>query len=113
MAKVLPTTIFPGYEVKAAGATVTADSIVIPRDAIPALADTEANATTGDGMEVFRAILVQVQSVIDGLGVNDKPTKMTISKQPPKFLNNGNWQETYITSSELVFDSTTATLASE
>jgi hypothetical protein len=77
MADILPTDLFPGYEVVAADGTVTADSIVIPMTALPYLTAAEANATTGDGRELARQLDLMIHDKITALPEADRPTAMT------------------------------------
>ncbi|MEG4419386.1 hypothetical protein QUA70_12355 [Microcoleus sp. LAD1_D5] len=76
--QVAPIDIFPGY-------TLTADglSIAIPLAALPGLTATEANATTGNAMEVVRQVVDRTQSVIGGLAPTARPTKAAITKAVP------------------------------
>lgn len=77
MADILPTDIFPGYQVVLEDGTVAADSIVIPLSALPHLTAAEANATTGDGREVARQIDIAINEAIAALPTDEKPTAMS------------------------------------
>lgn len=77
MAAILPTDLFPGYEVVAAAGAVTADSIVIPLADLPNLTSAEADADTGDGREVARQIDLAINDAITALATEAKPTAMT------------------------------------
>lgn len=77
MADILPTDLFPGYEVVAAAGAVTADSIVIPLTSLPHLSAAEANATTGDGRELARQLDLTINDAITALADAAKPTAMT------------------------------------
>lgn len=75
-----PTLMFPGYEYKAAGATVTADSIVIPLTALAGLDAAEAHATTGDSRKIAFELIDAIYAYINGLATADKPTKLNITR---------------------------------
>ena len=77
MADILPTALFPGYEVVAAAGAVAADSIVIPLADLPNLTSAEADATTGDGREVARQLDIVINDAIGALAADAKPTAMT------------------------------------
>lgn len=79
MAAILPTDLFPGYEYVAANGTIDADSIVIPLANLPELTAAEANATTGDGAQLMRALDVAILNAINNLPENERPTNATLS----------------------------------
>ena len=77
--------MFPGYEYKTAGQTVTADSVVIPLAALPGLSAGEANATTGDMRIIVHRIVGAAREYYNGLDSADKPANMQLfrSTGPP------------------------------
>lgn len=75
---VIPTQLFSGYTYDS-----TADEIRIPRAALPGLTAAEANATTGNGMEVMRQIVEGASSSLSALAPEAKPTKASITKPNP------------------------------
>lgn len=83
----LPTDIFPGYELLANGATTTAQGIFIPLSDFAGLTAGEANATTGDGRKVCFEIAKKTHASFAGLSTEDKPTKMTTSVGTPTGIN--------------------------
>lgn len=80
MSAVQPTDFFPGYELVAAGGTVTAQSIVIPLADLTGLLASEANATTGDGREVVRIFCQTVASKYAAMPAADRPGFMTVAE---------------------------------
>lgn len=79
MAAVLPTDIFAGYELVAAAGTVTAESICIPLSALTELTSGEANATTGDGGQLIRALDVAIHEAIAALPEIEQPDQVTLT----------------------------------
>lgn len=79
MAAIIPTDVFAGFELVAAAGTVTAQSICIPLTALPELTAAEANATTGNGAQLIRALDVAIHEAIAALPVIDRPTQMTLT----------------------------------
>ena len=80
MPDILPTDLFAGYEFVTAGNTVTADSVVIPLSALPALNATEADGVTGDGREVMRSIHEASANAFLALDTANRPSNMTLGK---------------------------------
>lgn len=75
-----PADYFSGYEVVAAGGTVTAESVCIPIAALPGLSAAEANATTGDGSALLRSVSEAVFSAFSAMPTAERPTKFTITR---------------------------------
>lgn len=78
--QISPIEIFPGY-------AVTAGEIRIPLASLPGLSDSEADSTTGNGMEVIRQIIDRSHSVLAGLAPTARPTKATIAKPNPSIAS--------------------------
>jgi len=76
MAAILPTDIFPGYELVAAAGTVAAESVCIPLAVLMELTNAEANATTGDGSQLIRALDIAIHDAILALPVNERPVNV-------------------------------------
>lgn len=68
----------------------TANEIRIPLSALPGLTATEANATTGNGMEVLRQINEKASASVTALAPSARPTKATISKPNPSIASGAN-----------------------
>lgn len=79
MAAILPTDIFAGYELVDAGDPVTVDSIVIPLASLPELTAAEANATTGNGAQLLRAIDKKIHDALTAIPELDRPTNISFS----------------------------------
>lgn len=79
MAAILPTDLFPGYEVVSAAGAVAADSIVIPLADLAELTAAEADAVTGDGAQLMRALDVAILAAIEGTAEVDRPTNAVIT----------------------------------
>jgi methionine aminopeptidase len=76
MAAILPTDVFANYELVAAAGTVTAESVCIPLAALTELTSAEANATTGDGSQLIRAIDIAIHAAIQALDPGDRPVNI-------------------------------------
>ena len=74
--QVAPSEIFDGY-------TSDGTTITIPLAALPGLTAAEANATTGNVMEVSRQIVDRLHSGITALVPTARPTKAAVTKQNP------------------------------
>lgn len=99
MAAVLPTDLFSGY-------TSDGTNITIPIASLPALNATEANATTGNGMEVLRALIDAAHGSISGLATEAKPVRATLTKNNPTMASGagvtpGTQRQTYTASFDL------------
>lgn len=79
MPSIIPTQIFPGYELLAAGETATAESIAIPIAALTGLLSAEANAASGDGREVARILCQTIADNVAALGAS-APSFMSVSQ---------------------------------
>lgn len=84
----LPTELFPGY-------AFDGTDITIPLADLAALSSAEANATTGDGREVLRALLDAAYTNYNGLAT--KPSKMSMTKPNPALATgaSGQFRQTY------------------
>lgn len=76
----IPTDLFPGYEYKAAGATVTANSIVIPLTALPGLTSGEAHATTGDPRKIIYELNERIYTWFNALPADERPSRINVSR---------------------------------
>jgi hypothetical protein len=74
--KITPVQLFAGY-------TFESGEIRIPIAALTGLESTEANATTGNAMEILRQIVDHAQTQIASLAPTARPTKATITKPNP------------------------------
>lgn len=79
MAAILPTDLFPGYEVVAAAGTVAADSIVIPLADLAELSPAEADELTGDGAQLVRALDVAIFDAIEALDPAAQPSNIALT----------------------------------
>lgn len=73
---VTPSQLFPGF-------SATATSITIPLSALPILSGTESDATTGNGMEVLRAIVDKASEALKVLTPETSPTRANAVKVAP------------------------------
>lgn len=99
MAAVLPTDLIPGY-------TSDGTSITIPLASLPQLTAAEANATTGNGMEVLRAIVDASQTNLAGLAPEARPVRASMTKNNPTMASGtgitpGTQRQTYTLSFDL------------
>jgi hypothetical protein len=76
MALVSPIQLFPGY---VSDGTV----ITIPLADLPGLTAAEANAATGNAMEVLRIIVERFQMALVTLAPTARPTRATLEKAAP------------------------------
>lgn len=74
--QIAPSELFVGY-------TFSADTISIPLSALPGLTAAEADATTGNGMEVLRQVVDRSYVAIAALAPTARPTKATVAKPNP------------------------------
>ena len=81
--QVAPSEIFTGY-------TSDGTNITIPLAALPGLTAAEANATTGNVMEVTRQILDRLHSGVTALAPTARPTKAVVTKQNPSIATGAN-----------------------
>ena len=81
--QIAPDELFDGY-------SFANNTISIPLAALPGLTAAEADAATGNGMEVLRQIVDASQVAIAGLAPTARPTKGTISKPNPSIANGQN-----------------------
>jgi hypothetical protein len=113
MADILPGVLFPGYEFVSAGGTVTADSVVIPLSALPAVSASEADATTGDGREVMRAIHEASANAYLALDTASRPINMTIGKAGVSGNGVDQYTQSYSASYNLSIDQDGTSLVAE
>jgi hypothetical protein len=106
MADILPTDLFSGY-------TSDGTDITIPIASLPALTTGEANATTGDGREVLRAIIVQAKTALDALATADKPTKLTLTSSNPTGVSASTIRQSYTMTFDLAVSPVAIGMASE
>ncbi|WP_293128873.1 hypothetical protein [Microcoleus sp. bin38.metabat.b11b12b14.051] len=109
--QVSPSEIFAGYTFD-----ITTNEIRIPLAALPGLTAAEANAATGNGMELIRQIVDRTHSQLASLAPTARPTKATVAKPNPSIASGvnvapGTLRQTY----NLAFDlqPTALELASE
>jgi hypothetical protein len=98
---VTPGQLFSGYTYDA-----TASEVRIPIAALDGLTAAEANATTGNGMEVLRNIIDACQVAIAALATEARPTKASITKPNPSIATGvgvapGTLRQTYSLSFDL------------
>ena len=113
MADILPTDVYPGYEYLSAGGTVAADSLVIPTSALTGLTAAEANATTGDGREVYRHLVDKGTVNINALPQGSQPTRMSVSKSNPSGIGIDQIRQSYSSSFDITTSSDTAEMVPE
>lgn len=99
MANVIPTQIFPGY-------TSDGISITIPLADLAGLTANEANAATGNVMEVIRTILEKAQAQLAALTPETRPVRSSLTKAPPSIAVGagtvpGTLRQTYAASFDL------------
>lgn len=78
--QIAPDELFAGY-------SFANNTISIPLAALPGLSSAEADAATGNGMEVLRQIVDASQATIAGLAPTARPTKATITKPNPSIAS--------------------------
>jgi hypothetical protein len=83
--QISPIEIFSGYTFDTA-----ANEIRIPLAALPGLSPAEADAATGNGMEVIRQIVDRTHSVVTALAPTARPTKATVAKPNPSIASGAN-----------------------
>ena len=83
MATVRPTQLFPGY-------TSDGTNVTIPLASLPKLTAANANAATGNGIDFIWAVLDAAIENINGLAVEARPTKATLTKANPVVVPGGN-----------------------
>lgn len=81
--QIAPDELLPGY-------TFANNTISIPLSALPGLTAAEADATTGNAMEVLRQIVDASQATIAGLAPTARPTKASIAKPNPSIASGQN-----------------------
>jgi hypothetical protein len=80
--QISPSEIFAGYTLDTA-----AGEIRIPLASLPGLSAVEADATTGNGMEVIRQIVDRTHSAVTALAPTARPTKATVAKPNPSIAS--------------------------
>jgi hypothetical protein len=95
MAAILPTALFPGFDLLAANAQAPSEGIFIPLTALEGLTSAEANEMTGDGRKVAYEIIRAIQTRYQALADNAKPQRMVCSVAPPVGLTADIVRRTY------------------
>lgn len=106
MAAITPTQVFPNY-------IFNENNVTIPIASLPALNEAEANATTGDGRELIRAIVVQAHAAITAMSAENKPSKMTVALGNAVGLSPTTIRRTYTFTFDENVTPITTTLAAE
>jgi len=83
--QISPIGIFAGYTFDA-----VTNEIRIPIASLPGLSAIEANATTGNGMEVIRQIVDRTHTSLTALAPTARPTKATVAKPNPAIASGAN-----------------------
>lgn len=83
--QISPIEIFAGYTFDAA-----TNEIRIPLASLPGLSAIEANADTGNGMEVIRQIVDRTHTALVTLAPTARPTKATVAKPNPAIASGVN-----------------------
>ncbi|WP_293335944.1 hypothetical protein [Microcoleus sp. CAWBG58] len=81
--RISPAELFPGY-------TFESNEIRIPIAALTGLTAAEANATTGNGMEILRQIVDRSHFALAALVPAARPTKATVAKPNPSIASGTN-----------------------
>lgn len=97
--RISPIQLFPGY-------TFESGEVRIPIAALAGLTAAEANATTGNAMEVLRQLVDYANNQVASLAPTARPTKATIAKQNPSIASGinvlpGTLRQTYSLSFDL------------
>lgn len=83
--QISPIEIFAGYTFD-----TVANEIRIPIASLPGLSPAEANASTGNGMEVIRQIVDRAHRQLAALAPAARPTKATVTKPNPAIASGVN-----------------------
>lgn len=83
--QISPIEIFAGYTFDTA-----TNEIRIPLASLPGLSPTEANASTGNGMEVIRQIVDRTHVALTALAPTARPTKAAVTKPNPAIASGVN-----------------------
>jgi hypothetical protein len=75
MAPVTPAQIFPGY-------TSDGTVITIPIADLDGLTPAEADAATGNAMELLRMIIEKAQTQLNAMATTARPARATLTKDP-------------------------------
>lgn len=99
MAAVIPTQLFPGY-------TSDGTAITIPLADLTGLTAAEANAATGNAMEVLRTIIDKAQAQLAALTPETRPVRSSLTKGAPSIavgtgIVPGTLRQTYSASFDL------------
>jgi hypothetical protein len=100
MATVTPTQIFPGY-------SSDGTAITIPLADLTGLTAAEANATTGNAMEVLRTFIDKAQAQLAALTPETRPVRSSLTKAAPSIavgtgILPGTLRQTYSASFDLI-----------
>lgn len=83
MATILPTALFPNYQLLAASASAPSEGIFIPLSDLTGLVSAEANATTGDGRKVAYELVRKIVGSYQGLATDARPGRMGVAASTP------------------------------
>lgn len=107
MADIIPTQLFPNYAYLESGTATPSDGVFIPLSDLPQLSAGEADAATGDGREVARALVDTATDAIRSLADADKPTKMSVTKGNPQGIGIDQIRQSYTITFDLVVNGDT------
>lgn len=113
MADILPTDLYPGYQLLAAAASTPSQGLFIPLSDLASLTAAEANAATGDGRAVFYALVQDGYAGIQTLDTAARPTKLTITKANPTGVGVDLVRQNYTIGIDLTIDPNGTGLAPE
>jgi hypothetical protein len=113
MADILPSDLYPGYQLLAAAASAPSQGIFIPLADLASLTAAEANASTGDGRAVFYALVQDGYAGVQALAVASRPTKLTITKANPTGVGVDLVRQNYTIGIDLTIDPNGTGLAPE
>jgi hypothetical protein len=83
--QISPIGIFTGYTFD-----TVANEIRIPIASLPGLSVVEADAITGNGMEVLRQLVDRAHVALTALAPSARPTKATVAKPNPAIASGAN-----------------------
>ncbi len=83
MADILPTALFPNYQLLASNASAPAEGIFIPLSDLTGLLSAEANASTGDGRKVAYEVIRKIVASYQGLATDARPSRMNVAASTP------------------------------
>lgn len=95
MPDILPSALFPGFQLLAANAQAPAEGVFVPLSALEGLTSAEANGSTGDGRKVAYELVRAMQTRYQALSDAAKPQRMVCSVAPPVGLSADVVRRTY------------------